>query len=41
MKDTMRKVRVIAYTLASIVPTVMIGLPILFGIFGGGGSGGG
>ena len=41
MKDTLSKVRVIADRLALIVPAVMIGIPILFGIFGGGGSGGG
>ena len=40
MRDTLRKVRVIAYRLALIVPTLVIGLPIMFGIFSGGRSGG-
>ena len=41
MRDTLRKVRVIAYRLAPIVSALMIGLPIMFGIFSGGRSGGG
>jgi hypothetical protein len=32
--------RTVIYRLAPIAPTLMLGLPILFGIFGGGKSGG-
>ena len=41
MKDGIRRLRNVAHRLAPIVSTLLLGLPILFGIFGGGKSGGG
>ena len=41
MKNGLQTLRKVAFHLVSIVPTLMLGLPILFGIFGGGKSGGG
>ena len=41
MKNGLKRLRKIAHYLAPMVPTLMLGLPILFGIFGGGKSGGG
>ena len=41
MKYSLKTLRKVAYLLAPIVPTLMLGLPILFGIFNGGKSGGG
>lgn len=41
MKKGLKTLRKVAVRLAPMVPTLMLGLPILFGIFGGGKSGGG
>ena len=41
MKDRIQKLRTVVYSLAPIVSALVIGLPIVFGIIGGGKSGGG
>ena len=41
MKDRIRRIRRVVCMLAPIVSTLMFAVPVLFGIFGGGRSGGG
>jgi hypothetical protein len=41
MNQLASRLRTVARRLALIVPTLVLGLPILFGIFSGGRSGGG
>jgi hypothetical protein len=41
MKDGLRRLQTIAHGLVPALSTLLIAIPILFGIFTGGGSGGG